>query len=313
MAEYIAIAAKDYVKASELWKGYTPLIFRRDKSDYRPRWVATDRRGRSYSGYTYGRSCSYHVDVKCPSSDGNMVAFDFQKHWGSGTCDRWNNGFSTKAEAEHFASMLSHTDSDMKLCAASYLAPVFVSWSKVSGRKGEYFPAYRIGNVHYECFYTRQHLVAMKDTDGWKIEGDWESFNKHLPYDVGMTDAKKEFQKTQFAWMMNARFKTKADLTIGFGIFLRDIKSRASMNLSADRLVRYANVDLKYSCTAWIEKFNSIVIAASHAGLCKDTFEAHALVEAVRHAPNGLAPNAEECVQAALSILRAYGEVSRSA
>jgi hypothetical protein len=316
---YLDIVCNDYTAAVGLWRGVKPLQFSRvEPSQYytQKQWEATGKRGHLFTVTNNGRRSHYFVSVKVPlhsevlnqpdieREDDDMLPLDVAKHVGMNKGDRWSNGFPTKDEAFQFASYMASAASNKKMCAVSVLAPKTVGWSKVCGRKGEYYPVYSFERRHQATQYRMQ---AMKTPDGWMLEGDYNAMDATLPYHVSHQQTRyNTVQMAMFEKFSSARFKTKADLTIGLGLLLRDMTSTSAFTLMHDFLMQFANTDLRYSDDVWIKKFRSIMDAVAHTGLCRGSFEAAVFTEACRATKGHI--SSEACVVAALLLLRAYGE-----
>lgn len=295
MQEYYRQA--DYTKESKLWMNVQPLKFNKD--GYMD-WTAKDHKGREFTIHKHSRSGIAHLRINVPKN-GEMVRIHkcFDRYspltpLAHGT-SHFSNGFLNTKYASYFSSFLAATSSSRNLAAAIYLAPHFIEWK--TQERGVYIGAFKSVNSSNDHGTFRM----VKKPEGWAIE----TFSLSGGYG-GLTEVWKKLPDPNAILPIN--FKTKKQAGIAVGLFVRDLRNSSSFSVSKENLEPFVGRNLLASTVESFNKFKEILNAVSHTGWCKDTFEATVYAEASR-ATNGY-PEPDDCLRAALMLLRAYSEAA---
>ena len=279
----------DYMKESRFWMNVKPLIF--NKTDYRMFWKSTDDKGREYKIHKNGRSGAAYLRVEI----GGKSLTDFfdedsdLRALAHGS-DHYNNGFNNLKSAAYFASCLAATSNNQNLAAGIYLAPHFIDWK--AKERGVYVGRFDNPHVCGSC----GDIHLSKEPSGWAIKNFY--FSRDL--------RRNQDRLPEPNAIMDLRFNTKKQAGIAAGLFLRDVVNTHSFFTRHPHLERFVGRDLMVVSKDAFNKFNEILNAVSHTGWCRDTFEATVYAEASK-ATKGY-PQPDDCLSAALMLLRAYGE-----
>ncbi len=287
----------DYMKESRFWMNVQPLTFKQVHSGS---WTATDSRGRNFRLPKYGKSSPLHLSISFPTADGHermseaFVGNNAMTALANGS-DHSNNGFRYMKYAAYFASCLAATASNQKLVAAIYLAPHFIDFK--AQERGIYHG--KTATPYSDCG-GKPTLNLVKMPDGWRIE---------LP-EYGLPDGMSQNADglPEPEAIFDLRFNTKKQASIAAGLYVRDCVNHSSFHVRKEHLGPFVGRDLISVAVDKdsLNKFKEILSAVSHTGWCRDTFEAAVYVEASK-ATRGY-PQPEDCLSAALMLLRAYSE-----
>ena len=283
----------DYAKESNFWLNVKPLRF--NKTDTM-RWGAVDQKGRKYAIIKHAKKGAAYLHHSMPRG---REVIKTQRYFEGDSAltalahgsDHSVNGFQNVKEASQFASFLAATPTPTNFVAAIYLAPHAVDWKLrergvYTGRFGTNgMSAYEYGSVRLE-----------NKPSGWVIES--------LRLSGALRDRHAQLPDPNA--ILHTQFSTKKQAAIAAGLFVRDLVNKSSFYVRKEHLVPFLGRNLTYSSGDSFKKFDEILNAVSHTGWCRDTFEATVYAEAAR-ATKGY-PQPDDCLSAALMLLRAYSE-----